>query len=74
MRALARNESLVAGLELEGLMSRLDLSKEANEIRRPSYDDLYPDGWGDHTREELEHREAIHRIVHWPMDHNNKVH
>jgi len=72
MRSLARDQNLVKSLELEGLISRLDLSKEPSETRRPSYSDLYPAGWGPDSQEELVHREALTKIVHWPIDHNNK--
>ena len=73
MRSLARDQNLVKSLELEGLISRLDLSKEPSETRRPSYSDLYPIGWGPDSQAELVHKEAFTKIVHWPVDHNSKV-
>ena len=70
MRALSRNHNLVKTLELEGLMSRLDLSTSS---QRPFYTDLYPEGWRRDTTAEVLHREAVHKIVHWPVDESNKV-
>jgi len=70
MRALSRNHNLVKTLELEGLMSRLDLSTASH---RPFYSDLYPEGWGRDTTAEVLHREAVHRIVHWPVHESNTV-
>ena len=60
-------------LELEDLMSRLDLSKDSTDTQRPSYTDLYPQGWGRDALAELQHREAVHKIVRWPVDEDNKV-
>ena len=73
MRALAQDENLVKTLELEGLISRLDLSSDSSETRRPSYKELYPAGWATDTQAELVHREALTKIVNWPIDHNRKV-
>ena len=73
MREIARNQSLVKSLELEDLMSRLDLSKDSADTQRPSYADLYPQGWRKDALAELQHREAVHKIVHWPVDKDNKV-
>ena len=73
MKALARNPKLVKSLELEELLSRLDLLKDPCDSRRPSYNELYPTGWARNTQTELRHREAVHKIVHWPALHNNKV-
>ena len=70
MKALSRNQNLVRTLELEGLMSRLDLSTPS---RRPFYTDLYPEGWGGDTTAEVLHREAVQKIVHWPVYESNKV-
>jgi len=72
MRALAQDENLVKTLELEGLISRLDLSSDSSETRRPSYKELYPAGWATDTQAELVHREALTKIVNWPIDHNRK--
>ena len=72
MRALARNKSLVASLELDGVISRLDLSKEPSDTKRPSYSDLYPMGWVADTQAEV-HRETIHKIVHWPLGQDNRA-
>ena len=73
MRALAQDENLVKTLELEGLISRLDLSSDSSETRRPSYKELYPAGWATDTQAELVHIEALTKIVNWPIDHNRKV-
>ena len=73
MKVLATNSNLVQSLELEELLSNLDLSKDASYSRRPSYNELYPTGWARNTHTELRHREAVHKIVHWPALHNNKV-
>ena len=73
MKELSMNPDLVKGLEIEDLMSRLDLSKNASDSRRPSYNELYPTGWARNKHNELRHREAVHKIVHWPASDNNKV-
>ena len=67
------NPDLVKGLEIEDLMSRLNLSTDPSDSRRPSYNELYPTGWARNTHTELRHREAVHKIVHWPALNNNKV-
>jgi hypothetical protein len=73
MKALSMKPSLVKSLEIEDLMLRLDLSKDPSDSRRPSYNELYPTGWARDKHSELKHREAIHKIIHWPASDNNKV-
>jgi hypothetical protein len=73
MKALATNANIVKSLELEELLSKLDLSKDQSYSRRPSYNELYLTEWARNTHTELRHREAVHKIVHWPALNNNKV-
>ena len=73
LKALAVDPNIVTSLELHELMSRLDLSKDESESRRPSYDELYPDGWAWDKQAELRHREAVHKIVHWPANDKHVV-
>ena len=73
MKALSMNPDLVKSLEIEDLMTKLDLSKDPSDCRRPSYNELYPTGWARDQHTEIRHREAIHKIVHWPSSDKNKV-
>ena len=73
MKELSLSPDLVKDLGIEDLMSRLDLSRDQSDSRRPSYDELYPTGWARNKHAEFRHREAVHKIVHWPASDNNKV-
>ena len=69
--ALSSNQDIMASLDLDGLMSRLDLSE--GPARMAEYEELYPDGRAGDEDAESRHREAVGKIVNWPKDHENKV-
>jgi hypothetical protein len=61
-----KNTALVTSLDLSTLLSRLDLSKEESDTRRPVYDKLYPDSWVGDQQAEGRHKEAFLKMIHWP--------
>ena len=69
--ALSSNQDIMISLDLEGFMSRLDLSE--GPARMAEYEELYPDGWAGGEEAERRHREAVSKIVNWPKDDDNKV-
>ena len=69
--ALSSNQDIMISLDLEGFMSRLDLSE--GPARMAEYEELYPDGWAGGEEAERRHREAVSKIVNWPKDDGNKV-
>ena len=73
MREIAEDKVFVDSLEIESLLLQLDLNKTNAETRRPSYTQIYPSGWAQDREIESNHQEAMHKIVHWPLDSNNKV-
>ena len=68
---MSNNQDMMPSLNLEGLMSRLDLSE--GPARMAEYEELYPDGWAGDEEAERRHREAVSKIVNWPKDDDNKV-
>eukprot|EP00091_Calanus_sinicus_P017419 TRINITY_DN37650_c0_g1_i1.p1 TRINITY_DN37650_c0_g1~~TRINITY_DN37650_c0_g1_i1.p1 ORF type:complete len:188 (+),score=31.30 TRINITY_DN37650_c0_g1_i1:66-566(+) len=72
MKELSKNPNLVKGLEIEDLVSRLDLSMDPSVSRRPSYDELYPAGWARNRLTEFIHREAVIKIMHWSASDDKK--
>ena len=69
--AISSNPDIMASLDLQGLMSRLDLSEGV--ARMEEYEELYPDGWAGDEQAEMRHREAVSKIVNWPKGDDNKV-
>ena len=69
--ALSSNPEIMNSLDLEGLMSRLELSE--GPARMADYEELYPDGWAGDEQAEIRHREAVSKIVSWPKDEENTV-
>ena len=68
------NPDIVSSLDLQGLVSRLDLTRWHGEGKRMAeYEDLYPDGWAGDEEAERRHREAVHKIIRWPVDDHNMV-
>ena len=41
--------------------------------RMAEYEDLYPGGWAGDEEAERRHREAVHKIIRWPVDEDNMV-
>ena len=68
---MSSNQDMMTSLDLEGLMSRLDLSD--GPARMAEYEELYPDGWAGDEQAEMRHREAVSKIVSWPKDDENTV-
>ena len=69
--AMSSNQDMMTSLDLEGLMSRLDLSD--GQARMAEYEEIYPDGWAGDEQAEMRHREAVSKIVSWPKDEENTV-
>jgi hypothetical protein len=69
--AMSSNQDMMTSLDLEGLMSRLDLSE--GPTRMAEYEEIYPDGWAGDEQAEMKHREAVSKIVSWPKDEENTV-
>ena len=70
---MSSNPDIVTSLDLHGLLSRLDLSRDVSEKRMPVYEDIYPDGWAWDRLAEKRLKDAVHKIVNWPTDHKNVV-
>ena len=68
---MSRNQEIMTSFDLEGLMSRLDVSE--GPARMAEYEELYPDGWAGDEEAERRHREAVSKIVSWPKDDENTV-
>ena len=70
--AVTADKDLVNSLNLHDLLSRLDLSKDT-KMRKPVYEDLYPDNWAGDSQAERRHREAVLKIINWPTFNNIEV-
>ena len=68
--ALSSNQDIMTS-DLEGLMSKLDLSE--SPARMAEYEELYPDGWAGDETIGMRHRETVSKIVNWPKDDENTV-
>jgi len=69
---ISRDPKTVNSLGLEELLSRLDLSKNVEETRRPEYKELYPENWVADAKIREQHQETVNKIVRWPRDENNQ--
>ena len=67
------NQDIVSSLDLGRLVSRLDLTRGLAGTRMAEYEDLYPGGWAGDEEAERRHREAVYKIVRWPVDDHNQV-
>ena len=57
------NPDIVSSLDLQGLVSRLDLTRWHGEGKRMAeYEDLYPDGWAGDEEAERRQRGGIERL------------
>ena len=73
VRCLSTHPDIVQSLDLTTLMASIDLSKDEEETKLPTYEQMYPDNWaGDKVVEGI-HKEAVLKILSWPRDENNKV-
>ena len=66
VKSLLRNTELVTSLDLSAMLSRLDLSKEVSDTRRPVNDKLYPNNWVGDQQAEGRHKEAFLKMINWP--------
>ena len=66
MKALSQDSVLVNSFDLQGMLLRVNLSKNSQETRKPSYQDLYPVGWvKDHEAQKV-HKDSLLKMVTWP--------
>ena len=68
---MSRNQDIMTSLDLEGLLSRLDLSE--GPAKMAEYEELYPGGWAGDDEAERRHSEAVAKIVSWPTDNVDTV-
>ena len=70
---MSSNPDIVNSLDIQGLLSRLDLSRGVAGTKMAEYEDLYPAGWAGDEKAETRHREAVRKITSWPRNKENMV-
>ena len=63
----------IVSLDIQGLLSRLNLSRGVAGTKMAEYEDLYPAGWAGDEKAETRHREAVRKITSWPRNKENMV-
>ena len=66
MKALSEDSVLVNSFDLHGMLLKGNLSKDSQETRKPSYEDLYPVGWVEDQQAQMIHKDALLKMVTWP--------
>ena len=66
VKSLLKNTDLVKDLNLSSMLSRLDISKDASDTRKPAYEELYPTSWVGDQQAERQHKEAFLKMNNWP--------
>ena len=61
----------MARFGLSSLLSKIDLSKDASEVRKPVYDELFSSGCGNLATGQ-KHKEAFIKMIKWPSYHSGK--
>ena len=61
----------MARFGLSSLLSKIDLSKDASEVRKPVYDELFSPGCGNLATGQ-KHKEAFIKMIKWPSYHSGK--
>ena len=70
MEQIARDKEAIQSLALSDLLTRLDLSKDAQV---PTYRVLYLENLPNEKETKEKHQEIVRKIVNWPRDDNNRV-
>jgi len=73
VKAVANNPHLMNSQELADVLSRIELSKDGDEMFLTTYDELYPPHWSGDSGIEQRHRNIIKRITEWPKVKGNEI-
>ena len=66
MRVVANDPELMSSTEMSNLLSKIELSDEAENRCLASYDQIYPPNWRGDRGAEQRHRSILQRIIEWP--------
>ena len=70
---MSKDTDTVTSLDLSGLMSRLDLTKNVSHTNMPAYEELYPDKLEGEKQDQEKYRDSLNMILNWPKDEHGKV-
>lgn len=69
---MSKDTDTVTSLDLSGLMSRLDLTKNVSHTNMPAYEELYPDKLEGEKQDQEKYRDSLNMILNWPKDEHGK--